>query len=169
MRRPTVLIPYVYVCCRHYPGRTDGTDALVPFGRRRPSPHYSWVSSCIISFEACSAFTRVTTCSVLYHQAAGQRHAVGRQSAMVSGFIIPRNHNPSLCAITYVVMFRIAQLIQTRDLNRAVEPITSGLQVSSRLARQDASWPDTDFVFPSVRQEATVPRGIHYLGDFRIR
>jgi hypothetical protein len=49
-------------CRRHYPGRTDGTDSLVPFRRRRPSPHYSWVSSCIISFEACSAFTRVTTC-----------------------------------------------------------------------------------------------------------
>jgi len=49
-------------CRRHYPGRTDGTDSLVPFQRRRPSPHYSWVSSCIISFEACSAFTRVTTC-----------------------------------------------------------------------------------------------------------
>src|ERR1017187_2975139 len=30
--------------------------------RLRPSPDYSWVGSCIISFEACSAFTRVTTC-----------------------------------------------------------------------------------------------------------
>src|ERR1035437_2428656 len=30
--------------------------------RRRPSPDYSWVGSCINSFEACSAFTRVTTC-----------------------------------------------------------------------------------------------------------
>ena len=30
--------------------------------RRRPSPHYSWVGSCITFFEACSAFTRVTTC-----------------------------------------------------------------------------------------------------------
>jgi len=30
--------------------------------RRRPSPDYSWVGSCIYSFEACSAFTRVTTC-----------------------------------------------------------------------------------------------------------
>ena len=29
--------------------------------RLRPSPHYSWVSSCINRFEACSAFTRVTT------------------------------------------------------------------------------------------------------------
>ena len=29
--------------------------------RLRPSPHYSWVSSCIISFVACSAFTHVTT------------------------------------------------------------------------------------------------------------
>src|SRR5690348_10193694 len=28
----------------------------------RPSPDYSWVGSCIISFEACSAFTHVTTC-----------------------------------------------------------------------------------------------------------
>jgi hypothetical protein len=29
---------------------------------RQPSPHYSWVGSCITFFEACSAFTRVTTC-----------------------------------------------------------------------------------------------------------
>src|ERR1035437_2423403 len=49
-------------CRRHYPGRFDGTDSLVPFHRRRPSPDYRWVSSCIISFEACSAFTHVTTC-----------------------------------------------------------------------------------------------------------
>jgi len=32
------------------------------FHRHRPSPHYSWVGSCITFFEACSAFTRVTTC-----------------------------------------------------------------------------------------------------------
>jgi hypothetical protein len=30
--------------------------------RRRPSPHYSWIGSCITFFEACSAFTQVTTC-----------------------------------------------------------------------------------------------------------
>jgi hypothetical protein len=30
--------------------------------RRRPSPDYSWVGSCINSFEACSAFTHLTTC-----------------------------------------------------------------------------------------------------------
>src|SRR5260370_14670972 len=30
--------------------------------RRRPSPDYSWVGSCINSFVACSAFTHVTTC-----------------------------------------------------------------------------------------------------------
>src|ERR1035438_7992226 len=30
--------------------------------QRRPSPDNSWVGSCIISFVACSAFTRVTTC-----------------------------------------------------------------------------------------------------------
>jgi len=32
------------------------------FHRLRPSPDYSWVGSCITCFEACSAFTRVTTC-----------------------------------------------------------------------------------------------------------
>src|ERR1019366_6725984 len=52
----------VPTCHRHYPGRTDGTDSLVRFHSRRPSPDYRWVGSCIISFEACSAFTRVTTC-----------------------------------------------------------------------------------------------------------
>jgi hypothetical protein len=30
--------------------------------RLRPSPDNSWVGSCINIFEACSAFTRVTTC-----------------------------------------------------------------------------------------------------------
>ncbi len=29
--------------------------------RPRPSPDYSWVGSCIKFFEACSAFTHVTT------------------------------------------------------------------------------------------------------------
>jgi hypothetical protein len=32
------------------------------FHQLRPSPDYRWVGSCINSFEACSAFTRVTTC-----------------------------------------------------------------------------------------------------------
>src|ERR1019366_5520179 len=49
-------------CRRHYPGRIDGTDSLVRFHPRRPSPDYRWVGSCINSFEACSAFTHVTTC-----------------------------------------------------------------------------------------------------------
>ena len=49
-------------CRRHYPGRFDGTDSLVAFHRRRPSPHFGWGGSCIIVFEACSAFTRVTAC-----------------------------------------------------------------------------------------------------------
>jgi hypothetical protein len=49
-------------CRRHYPGRTDGTDSLIPFHQPRPSPDYRWVGSRIISFEACSAFTHVTTC-----------------------------------------------------------------------------------------------------------
>src|ERR1017187_2148612 len=32
------------------------------FHRLRPSPDYSWVGSCLTCFEACSAFTRLTTC-----------------------------------------------------------------------------------------------------------
>src|ERR1035437_6724935 len=32
--------------------------------RLRPSPDYSWVGSCINSFEACSAFTHVTACTL---------------------------------------------------------------------------------------------------------
>src|SRR6266702_3552422 len=52
----------MFACRRHYPGRFDGTDSLILLHRRRPSPHYSWVGSCITFFEACSAFTRVTTC-----------------------------------------------------------------------------------------------------------
>src|SRR6201997_5889891 len=49
-------------CRRHYPGRIDETDSLITLHRLRPSPDYSWVGSCIISFVACSAFTHVTTC-----------------------------------------------------------------------------------------------------------
>jgi hypothetical protein len=49
-------------CRRHYPGRSVGTDSLALLHRRRPSPHYSWVGSCITFFEACSAFTQVITC-----------------------------------------------------------------------------------------------------------
>ena len=44
-----------------YPGRTDGTDSLSTAPSTSPSPDYSWVGSCIISFVACSAFTHVTT------------------------------------------------------------------------------------------------------------
>src|SRR5262245_2640259 len=50
-------------CCRQYPGRSERTEiARYLFPRRRPSPGYRWVSTCITSFEACSAFIRVTTC-----------------------------------------------------------------------------------------------------------
>src|SRR5215472_3337178 len=48
-------------CCRHYPGRTERPNRSLLIPRRRPSPNFGWVGSCIIVFEACSAFTRVTT------------------------------------------------------------------------------------------------------------
>ncbi len=49
-------------CCRHYPGRFERRNRSVLIPRRRPSPNFEWVGSCIIVFEACSAFTRVTAC-----------------------------------------------------------------------------------------------------------
>ena len=42
-------------------GPMEGIRSVL-FHRRRPFPDYSWVGSCINSFEACSAFTHVTTC-----------------------------------------------------------------------------------------------------------
>jgi hypothetical protein len=57
-----LLIPWV---CMPSPiprqVRENGVRSL-RFPRHRPSPGYGWVGSCITSFEACSAFTRVTTC-----------------------------------------------------------------------------------------------------------
>ena len=49
-------------CCRHYPGRSERFNRSVLIARRRPSPNFGWVGSCIMVFEACSAFTRVTAC-----------------------------------------------------------------------------------------------------------
>ena len=54
----------VPACRRHYPGRSDGTRSLVSFRRYQPSPCVRWVGSCINLFEACSAFTHVTACTL---------------------------------------------------------------------------------------------------------
>jgi hypothetical protein len=51
-------------CRRHYPGRSNGTCSLVPLRRHRPSPECWRVGTCIALFEACSAFTRVTACTL---------------------------------------------------------------------------------------------------------
>jgi hypothetical protein len=51
-------------CRRQYPGRSDGTCSLVPFHQLRPSPKPGRVGSCISLFEACSAFTHVTACTL---------------------------------------------------------------------------------------------------------
>ena len=50
--------------CLHVATTPAGLMELIrsrPLRQLRPSPHYSWVGSCITFFEACSAFTRVTT------------------------------------------------------------------------------------------------------------
>ena len=51
----------MHVCRRQYPGKTNRIYSLVLFHQLRPSPCLWWVGSCIISFGACSTFTRVTT------------------------------------------------------------------------------------------------------------
>jgi hypothetical protein len=51
-------------CRRHYPGRNVEVDSLVPLHRHRPSPKCRRVGSCIALFEACSAFTHVTACTL---------------------------------------------------------------------------------------------------------
>ena len=52
----------VSTCCRHYPGRSERPNRSLLIPRRRPSPNFGWGGSCIMVFEACSAFTRVTAC-----------------------------------------------------------------------------------------------------------
>jgi hypothetical protein len=51
-------------CRRQYPGRSDGTHSLVRFHSLRPSPKPGRVGSCTSLFEACSAFTHVTACTL---------------------------------------------------------------------------------------------------------
>jgi hypothetical protein len=51
-------------CRRQYPDRFDGTCSLVPFHQLRPSLDLRRVGSCISGFEACSAFTHVTACTL---------------------------------------------------------------------------------------------------------
>jgi hypothetical protein len=51
-------------CRRQYPGRSDGIYSLIRFHSLRPSPKPGRVGSCISLFEACSAFTHVTACTL---------------------------------------------------------------------------------------------------------
>jgi hypothetical protein len=56
--------PLLPACRRQYPGRSDGTCSLVRFHQLRPSLEPGRVGSCISLFEACSAFTHVTACTL---------------------------------------------------------------------------------------------------------
>ena len=56
--------PLLLACRRQYPGRSDGIYSLVPFHHLRPSLEPGRVGSCITLFEACSAFTHVTACTL---------------------------------------------------------------------------------------------------------
>jgi hypothetical protein len=57
----SVCLP-IHACRRHYPDRPNGPKSLVFFRQLRPSPCFGRVGICIDCFEACSAFTHVTTC-----------------------------------------------------------------------------------------------------------
>src|SRR2546430_1745950 len=52
-------------CCRQYPGTAAERIALLTSPSRISLPRYgSRVGLCIVLFEACSAFTRVTACTL---------------------------------------------------------------------------------------------------------
>ena len=61
---PCCVWPPLPACRRQYPGRSDETYSLIPFHQLRPSPLSGRVGSCINGFEACSAFTHVTACTL---------------------------------------------------------------------------------------------------------
>ena len=58
------LIPCAYMPSPLPRQEATESDSLVPFRHRRPSPKFRRVGSCITLFEACSAFTRVTACTL---------------------------------------------------------------------------------------------------------
>src|ERR1035441_5545572 len=53
--------------------------------QRRPSPDNSWAGSCIISFVACSAFTRVPTCRLAKSPYADRRTSVAHKCSINVG------------------------------------------------------------------------------------
>ena len=61
---PCCLWSPMRTCHRHYPGRSNGACSLVCLHCQRPSPCNSKVGSCNCFFEACSAFTHVTACTL---------------------------------------------------------------------------------------------------------
>src|ERR1017187_1713811 len=54
----------MHACRRQYPGRYDEIHSLVLSRRHRPSPKFRRVGTCVTRFEACSAFTHVTACTL---------------------------------------------------------------------------------------------------------
>src|ERR1700676_3107529 len=61
---PCCVWSTLLTCRRQYPGRSDGICSLVRFHQLRPSLAPGRVGSCITLFEACSAFTHVTACTL---------------------------------------------------------------------------------------------------------
>jgi hypothetical protein len=62
---PVLLALSLCTCCRHYPGTATGVLIRSLRPSRVSLPRYgSQVGPCIVLFEACSAFTRVTACTL---------------------------------------------------------------------------------------------------------
>jgi hypothetical protein len=80
---PVLRMSSLCTCCRHYPGTaTGGTTLLNPFRRISLPRNGRRLGLCIVLFEACLAFTRVTACTL-----ALSPYFVTRFTEGFSGFV----------------------------------------------------------------------------------
>ena len=80
---PVLRMSSLCTCCRHYPGTATGGITLLDPYRRISLPRYGCqVGLCIVLFEVCSAFTRVTACTL-----ALPPYFVARFTEGFSGFV----------------------------------------------------------------------------------
>jgi hypothetical protein len=62
---PVFRALYLCTCCRHYPGAVSGRTASLTSPSRVSLPRKGHrVGLRVVLFEACSAFTRVTACTL---------------------------------------------------------------------------------------------------------
>jgi len=72
---PVLRMCSLCTCCRHYPGTATGGTTLLDPLRRISLPRYGCqVGLCIVLFEVCSTFTRVTACTLALPPICGTHH-----------------------------------------------------------------------------------------------